>query len=124
MLALDPLFIDNVTWGDFGVLAVKVIISFVVLLVATMFMVWFERKVIAGMQNRIGPNKAGPWGLLQTLADGTKLYLEGRNIPGCENEFASYAHGTKAAAVISASGHSREPRQIIPFRTFQSIIIP
>jgi predicted dehydrogenase len=41
-----------------------------------------------------------------TFADGAKLYLEGRNIPGCYNDFASYAHGTKAAAVISQGGHS------------------
>jgi predicted dehydrogenase len=40
-----------------------------------------------------------------TFADGTKLQLEGRNIPGCHQEFASYAHGTKGAAVISTSGH-------------------
>ena len=42
-------------------------------LVGTMLMVWFERKIVSGMQNRVGPNKAGPFGLLQTLADGTKL---------------------------------------------------
>ncbi len=41
-----------------------------------------------------------------TFGDGTKLYLEGRNIPGCHNEFASYAHGTKGAAVISTSAHT------------------
>jgi predicted dehydrogenase len=41
-----------------------------------------------------------------TFADGTKLLLEGRNIPGCHQEFASYAHGTKGSAVISTSGHS------------------
>ena len=41
-----------------------------------------------------------------TFADGTKLLLEGRTIPGCHNEFASYAHGTRAAATISYSGHS------------------
>jgi predicted dehydrogenase len=41
-----------------------------------------------------------------TFADGTKLLLEGRNMDGCHNEFASYAHGSKAAAVISTSGHS------------------
>jgi NADH-quinone oxidoreductase subunit H len=60
---------------------IKVLIVFVVGLVATMLMVWFERKVIAGMQNRVGPNKAGPWGLLQTLADGTKLFFKEDLLP-------------------------------------------
>src|SRR5439155_11637833 len=41
-----------------------------------------------------------------TFGDGTKLYLEGRCMTGCHQEFASYAHGTKGAAVISQSGHS------------------
>jgi predicted dehydrogenase len=40
-----------------------------------------------------------------TFADGAKLILEGRNMVGCYNEFASYCHGTKGAAVISASSH-------------------
>src|SRR5439155_26220939 len=35
-----------------------------------------------------------------TFADGTKFYLEGRNMSGCHQEFASYAHGTKGSAVI------------------------
>ena len=41
-----------------------------------MLMVWFERKLISDMQNRIGPNRAGPWGLFQTLADGIKLFFK------------------------------------------------
>ena len=41
-----------------------------------------------------------------TFADGTKLQLNGRNMPGCDNEFASYAHGTKGSAIISAAGHT------------------
>lgn len=41
-----------------------------------------------------------------TFADGAKMFLEGRTIPGCFQEFASYAHGTKAAATISISSHS------------------
>ncbi len=41
-----------------------------------------------------------------TFADGSKLLLEGRNIAGCQDEFASYAHGSKGLAVISASGHT------------------
>jgi len=41
-----------------------------------------------------------------TFGDGTKLFLEGRTIPGCEQKFASYAHGTKGSAVISSAGHT------------------
>lgn len=40
-----------------------------------------------------------------TFADGTKLFLEGRNMSGCHQEFASYAHGTKGSAVISTLSH-------------------
>ena len=41
-----------------------------------------------------------------TFGDGTKMFVNGRTIPGCQNEFASHAHGSKGSAVISASGHS------------------
>ena len=41
-----------------------------------------------------------------TFPDGSKLMLEGRCMPGCDQEFASYAHGTKGSAVISTSGHT------------------
>jgi predicted dehydrogenase len=41
-----------------------------------------------------------------TFADGAKLFLEGRTITNCHQEFASYAHGTKGSATISYSGHS------------------
>jgi predicted dehydrogenase len=41
-----------------------------------------------------------------TYDDGAKFLLEGRNIPGCKQEFASYAHGTKGSAVISSNSHT------------------
>lgn len=41
-----------------------------------------------------------------TYPDGTKLFYYGRQIPGCHNEFASYAHGTKGAGIISTSAHT------------------
>jgi predicted dehydrogenase len=40
-----------------------------------------------------------------TFADGAKLFLDGRNIPGCQNEFSSYAHGSKGLGIISTSSH-------------------
>jgi predicted dehydrogenase len=41
-----------------------------------------------------------------TFADGSKFFLEGRNLDGCKSEFASYAHGSKGSAVISTAAHS------------------
>jgi NADH-quinone oxidoreductase subunit H len=56
--------------------AVKVIVVFFALLIVTLLVIWFERKVIADMQDRRGPNRWGPFGILQTLADGVKLFFK------------------------------------------------
>jgi len=87
IFALDPLLVGKVLWTPLLIVLVKVLLVFVVGLVATMLMVWFERKVIAGMQNRVGPNKAGPWGILQTLADGIKLFFKEDLIPERSDHF-------------------------------------
>jgi NADH-quinone oxidoreductase subunit H len=59
----------------------KVAVVFVFLLLTTIFMIWFERRVIGRMQNRPGPNRAGPWGLLQPVADALKLPLKEDIVP-------------------------------------------
>ncbi len=87
IFAIDPMLEGNVLWTPLLIVLVKVLLVFVVGLVATMLMVWFERKVIAGMQNRVGPNKAGPWGILQTLADGIKLFFKEDLIPERSDRF-------------------------------------
>jgi NADH-quinone oxidoreductase subunit H len=87
IFAIDPLLEGDVLWTPLLIVLVKVLLVFVVGLVATMLMVWFERKVIAGMQNRVGPNKAGPWGILQTLADGIKLFFKEDLIPERSDKF-------------------------------------
>jgi NADH-quinone oxidoreductase subunit H len=87
LLAVDPLLEGDLFWTPLIIVLVKVLIVFVLGLVATMLMVWFERKTIAGMQNRVGPNKAGPWGLLQTLADGIKLFFKEDLLPERSDRF-------------------------------------
>ncbi|MDH4144002.1 MAG: NADH-quinone oxidoreductase subunit NuoH [Acidimicrobiia bacterium] len=77
----DPLYSEGIGIAVVLITLVKVLITFAILLIATMFMVWFERKIISDMQYRIGPNRAGPWGLLQTLADGIKAFFKEDLLP-------------------------------------------
>jgi NADH-quinone oxidoreductase subunit H len=60
---------------------IKVVAVFAFLVVMTLFAIVFERKVVGRMQNRIGPNRTGPWGVLQSLADGVKLAFKEEIIP-------------------------------------------
>ncbi len=72
--------------GTFGtepiwLIAVKVVAVFGFLVVMTLFTIWLERRVVGRMQNRIGPNRVGPQGLLQSLADGIKLAFKEDIVP-------------------------------------------
>jgi NADH-quinone oxidoreductase subunit H len=58
------------------VIGLKVLLVFGFLVVLTLFNIWLERRVVARMQHRIGPNVHGPFGLLQSLADGMKLMFK------------------------------------------------
>ncbi len=81
MIALDPLLEGRLLWTPLLIVILKVIVVFVIGLVSTIFMVNFERKMVSGLQNRIGPNKAGPRGILQALADGIKAFFKEDLLP-------------------------------------------
>jgi NADH-quinone oxidoreductase subunit H len=63
---------DDPIW----LVALKAVVIFTLLLLMTLFMIWFERRVVGRMQHRPGPNRVGPFGLLQSLADGLKLIFK------------------------------------------------
>ena len=63
-------------WLDWVLLASRVVVVFFVLLILVMLLIWMERKMIADMQTRVGPMRAGPHGILVTLADGIKLFFK------------------------------------------------
>jgi len=77
----DPLFNNGIDLTVVGILVVKTLIVFGLLLISVLLYIWFMRKVIADMQNRIGPDQAGPFGILQTLADGIKLFFKEHSTP-------------------------------------------
>ena len=79
LAADDPLaaFGQDPAW----LIIVKAVLIFLVLVLLTLFNIWLERRVVARMQHRIGPNVNGPFGLLQSLADGVKLALKEDIIP-------------------------------------------
>ncbi|MEO8887165.1 MAG: NADH-quinone oxidoreductase subunit NuoH [Mucilaginibacter sp.] len=64
-----------------------VVVIFLISLVIAMYSTYAERKVAAFLQDRIGPNRAGPWGILQPLADGGKMFLKEEIIPTNANTF-------------------------------------
>jgi NADH-quinone oxidoreductase subunit H len=64
-----------------AIVLIKTVLAFVLVLMSAALMIWWERKFVADMQNRIGPNRAGPFGLLQSLADGIKLFFKEDLLP-------------------------------------------
>jgi NADH-quinone oxidoreductase subunit H len=77
----DPLFAHGIDLTVVIILVIKTFIVFGLLLGSVLIYIWFMRKVIADMQNRIGPDQAGPFGILQTLADGIKLFFKEQTMP-------------------------------------------
>jgi NADH-quinone oxidoreductase subunit H len=80
------------------VIALKTVLIFVLLVLITLFTIWGERKVVARMQHRVGPKYHGPFGLLQSLADGIKLSLKEDVVPTAADKLVFFI-----APVISAT---------------------
>jgi NADH-quinone oxidoreductase subunit H len=85
---------------DLAIAAVKVVAIFGVLLTLFALMTWVERRALAFMQFRLGPNRTGPFGILQPMADGIKLFFKEEVMPAGANKWIFLA--APAVAVITA----------------------
>jgi NADH-quinone oxidoreductase subunit H len=113
-LAQDP------TLADFGkdtwwLVLLKVVFAFVFAVLATLLGVWFERRVVARMQVRPGPNQVGPFGLLQTLADGLKMAFKEDIIPRTADKVVFFFAPT-ISVIFSVTALS-----VVPFGPMVSI---
>lgn len=72
----------------FIAMVAKILVAFVFVLLTVAYATWAERKIIGHMQVRIGPNRVGPLGLLQPIADGLKLFFKEEIIPDHASKFA------------------------------------
>ncbi|HZQ58219.1 MAG TPA: NADH-quinone oxidoreductase subunit H, partial [Acidimicrobiales bacterium] len=86
VLAADPL-LDRIDGGVILIVIVKTLVAFGALLVSVLMVIWWERKLISFMQSRVGPQEAGPYGLLQSLADGIKAFFKEAMHPARADRF-------------------------------------
>ncbi len=70
------------------IVKIVIIVSvFLISLLVAMYSTYAERKIAAFMQDRVGPDRAGPFGILQPLADGVKMFMKEEIIPDVSNKF-------------------------------------
>jgi NADH-quinone oxidoreductase subunit H len=115
-MALVPLDLSLFLGDRWWVVLIKAVFALVFLLVMTLFTIWFERRVVALMQHRKGPNMNGPFGLLQSLADGMKLMFKEDFTPKAAEKvvfmlapFITAVPAITAFAVIPIAGPVRVP---------------
>src|SRR5437762_10350428 len=94
----DPLFAHGFDLAVLLIVLLKVVLTFVFLLLAVLLYIWWERKFISDLQNRIGPDRAGPYGVLQSLADGIKVFFKEGLVPA-EADSRIYRLAPSRAAV-------------------------
>ena len=85
-MSAEVIHFFTVNWfGQFILMLLECLLVTVPLLVAVAYMTYVDRKVWASIQLRRGPNVVGPFGLLQPLADGVKLFLKETIVPSSAN---------------------------------------
>ncbi len=67
--------------------AILVVSVFLISLLIAMYSTYAERKIAAFLQDRVGPDRAGPWGILQPVADGVKMFMKEELIPDVSNRW-------------------------------------
>jgi NADH-quinone oxidoreductase subunit H len=106
--------------GGFWVLTfVKIALLLFIVLTVNAYLTWFERKVVALMQSRVGPHRVGPHGLLQPAADGLKFLFKEDAMPGGVDKFvyllAPFLALTLALASLAVIPFGPNP---LPFKFF------
>ncbi|GAA1432937.1 NADH-quinone oxidoreductase subunit NuoH [Microlunatus lacustris] len=115
-LGLTPLDLGPFLADSWWLVAVKALLALVLLLLLTLFTIWYERRLVGFMQHRKGPNMNGPFGLLQSLADGMKLMFKEDFTPKAADKvvftlapFVIAIPAITAFAVIPVAGEVRIP---------------
>ena len=115
-LALAPLDLGPFLADRWWLVAVKALLALVLLLLLTLFTIWYERRLVGIMQHRKGPTMNGPFGLLQSLADGMKLMFKEDFTPKAADKlvfmvapFITAVPAITAFAVIPVAGEVRIP---------------
>lgn len=108
LLAAVPLVTEDLPAADFSdtplwLSFVKAALVFVYLLIQVVIVIWFERRVVGRMQQRPGPNRFGPLGILQTAADGIKLFLKEDVTPKNADRLMFYAAPLLVASLAFVS---------------------
>jgi NADH-quinone oxidoreductase subunit H len=115
-LELTPLDLGPFLADSWWLVAVKALLALVLLLLLTLFTIWYERRLVGIMQHRKGPTMNGPFGLLQSLADGMKLMFKEDFTPKAADKvlfmvapFVTAVPAITAFAVIPVAGEVRIP---------------